>query len=64
MLVVDDGRLAWFLCLGVLDSPFTWEGGRTLARAVAISDAVSLRVVCAGVADGDADEVHASPISS
>ncbi len=48
---------------GVLDFPLPSQEGRILARAVAMLDAVSFRVLPAWPM-GIADEVHASPISS
>ncbi len=62
MFVVNDGRLAWFLCLGPFIFPFEvgevadlGEGGRNVGRGVVEG--------VADVADGDAHEVHVAPLS-
>ena len=62
MFVVGEGRLACFLSLDVF-SPFVVDGGPGLGEG---GRDVGCRVLegCACVADGDAHEVDASPVSS
>ena len=60
---MDEGGLAFFLCLLVFYFSFSGDGGADLGEG---ARDVCLGIVEGGadVADGDADELYASPISS